>query len=49
MPQMKPMIWLLMMILTLTMTMMTIIMNFFTTMEMPNQFNKKTKVIKWKW
>nr|ALO64523.1 ATP synthase F0 subunit 8 [Andrena semilaevis] len=50
MPQMKPMIWLMMMTMTLTMIMTTIIMNFFTPMETSNNMKtKKIKLIKWKW
>nr|ALO64386.1 ATP synthase F0 subunit 8 [Andrena subopaca] len=50
MPQMKPMIWLIMMLMTLMMIMMTIIINFFTIMETSNNMKtKKIKLIKWKW
>nr|ALO64510.1 ATP synthase F0 subunit 8 [Andrena cineraria] len=50
MPQMKPMIWLMMMMVTLMMIMMTIIMNFFMETKLINQSKSmKIKVIKWKW
>nr|ALO64399.1 ATP synthase F0 subunit 8 [Andrena labiata] len=50
MPQMKPMLWTIMMMMTLTMIMMTIITNFFTTLQMTNKHKvKKIKTMKWKW
>nr|ALO64841.1 ATP synthase F0 subunit 8 [Andrena flavipes]UPX88736.1 ATP synthase F0 subunit 8 [Andrena flavipes] len=50
MPQMKPMIWLLTMTLTLLMILLTIIINFFSSMKtVNNQQSMKIKTIKWKW
>nr|ALO64817.1 ATP synthase F0 subunit 8 [Andrena minutula] len=50
MPQMKPMIWLIMMLMTLMMIMATIIINFFTIMETSiNMKSKGIKSMKWKW
>nr|ALO64562.1 ATP synthase F0 subunit 8 [Andrena dorsata] len=50
MPQMKPMIWTLMMVMTISMIILTIIINFYSSMEMVSQNkSKKIKTMKWKW
>nr|YP_009652900.1 ATP synthase F0 subunit 8 [Andrena chekiangensis]QCG69813.1 ATP synthase F0 subunit 8 [Andrena chekiangensis] len=50
MPQMKPMIWTMLMMMTLMMITMTIIMNYFTESNMNfKKMPKKIKLIKWKW
>nr|QCG69839.1 ATP synthase F0 subunit 8 [Andrena striata] len=50
MPQMKPMMWMTMMLMSIMMIMSMIITNYFTTMETKTStYNKKPKLIKWKW
>nr|ANM47948.1 ATP synthase F0 subunit 8 [Andrena camellia] len=50
MPQMKPMIWTMMMIMSIMLITMMMITNYFSTTKMnPQTFNKMTKTMKWKW
>nr|ALO64632.1 ATP synthase F0 subunit 8 [Andrena haemorrhoa] len=50
MPQMKPLMWTVMMMMTMTMIITTMILNFFTNMKSINQLKKnKIKSLKWKW